>query len=326
MLIISADDIRKVMTMRDAIESNREAFTVQSQGNAQLPERISFDVCGRGISSFMPGYVSSIPQVGVKIVSTFAENAKKNLPVVGATLLLLNPETGLVDCLIDGTELTRLRTGAISGLATELLAVDDARTGALFGTGGQALSQLEALLTVRKFREILVFDMFQERIAPFIERAAPMADAFGAKLVAASSSDEAIADADVITSVTTASTPTFDGSKVKQGVHVNGVGTYEPHKRELEETLLRRADRVFVDNMDAVMAEAGDLLIPMKERKFSREDIAGELGDLILGRVEGRASGKQITVMKTVGFATLDIVIAHHIYRKAVERGVGTAI
>lgn len=326
MLIISADDIRKVMTMRDAIESNREAFTVQSQGNAQLPVRISFDVHGRGISSFMPGYVSSIPQVGVKIVSTFAENAKKNLPVVGATLLLLSPETGLVDCLIDGTELTRLRTGAISGLATELLAVEDARTGALFGTGGQALSQLEALLTVRKFREVRIFDMFQERIAPFIELAAPMADAFGTKLVAAASSDGAIADADVVTSVTTASSPTFDGSKVKQGVHVNGVGTYEPHKRELDENLLRRADRVFVDNMDAVMAEAGDLLIPMKERKFRREDIAGELGDLILGRVEGRASDKQITVMKTVGFATLDIVIAHHIYQKAVAQGVGTTI
>ncbi|MDR1472906.1 MAG: ornithine cyclodeaminase family protein [Synergistaceae bacterium] len=324
MLVISADDIRRVFTMRDAIESDREAFVLQTEGKAVLSVRTSFSVEGRGLSSFMPGCVSSFPRIGIKIVSTFPGNVGRNLPAVGATVLLLDPETGLVDCIIEGTELTRLRTGAVSGLATELLANDDAETGALFGTGGQAMSQLEAMLTVKKIREVRIYDAARERIAPFIERSSAMAERMGARLVRAPSPDAAVDGADVITTATTTLSPVFDGGRVKEGAHVNGVGTYEPHKRELDETIMRRAGRVFVDNMEAIMAEAGDILIPMKEGKFKREDIAGELGDLILGRAQGRTSKSQITVMKTVGFATLDIVIAHKIFCKAVEMGIGS--
>jgi ornithine cyclodeaminase len=324
MLILNAKDIRKTFTMRDAIESDREAFVAQSERRAELSVRTTFNVNGKGLSSFMPGYVSSFPRVGVKIVSTFPGNIEKNLPVVGATVLLLDPETGLVNSIMDGTELTRLRTGAVSGLATELLAKEGSETGALFGTGGQAESQLEAMLTARKLREVRIFDVTRERIVPFIKRVYAMAESLGAILVEAPSSDAAIEDADVITSVTTTTAPVFDGRRVKAGAHVNGVGTYEPHKRELDETIILRADRIFVDNMAAIMAEAGDILIPMNEGKFKKEDITGELGDLILGRVEGRTSDNQITVMKTVGFATLDIVIAHNIYNKAVETGIGT--
>jgi ornithine cyclodeaminase len=259
-------------------------------------------------------------------VSTFSGNTEKNLPVVGATMLLLDPETGLVNALIDGTELTRMRTGAVSGLATELLANEDASVGALFGTGGQAASQLEAVLTARKLKEVRIYDTFPERIKPFIERVSSVAEVFGTRLVAASSSDEAIDQADVITAVTTATNPVFDGSRVNSGAHVNGVGTYVPHKRELDSAIIRRAGKIYVDNMEAIMAEAGDLLIPIKEGHLKKEDISGELGDLILGRTPGRASHNEITVMKTVGFATLDIVIAHKVYSKAIQKGVGKQI
>jgi ornithine cyclodeaminase len=326
MLVISAEDIKKVIDMRDAIESDREAFIIQAEGKAELPVRTTFSVGDRGLSSFMPAYVSSFMQAGVKIVSTFSGNIEKKLPVVSATVLLLDPETGIVNALIDGTELTRMRTGAVSGLATELLANEDAEAGALFGTGGQAFSQLEAVLTVRKLREVRIYDVFQDRIAPFIEGASSIAEACGTKLKKASSPDEAIDQADVITAVTTTTDPVFDGSRVKAGAHVNGVGTYVPHKRELDEAIICRADRIFVDNMDAIMAEAGDLLIPMKDGKIKKEDLAGELGDLILGKAKGRTSKEQITVMKTVGFATLDIVIAHNIYNKAVKMGIGTSL
>jgi ornithine cyclodeaminase len=326
MLIISAEDVKKVITMRDAIESDREAFVYQSEGHVELPVRMNFDVREGGVTSFMPGFVSNIKQAGIKIVSVFAGNAEKNLPVVAATVLLVDPEIGIVKSLIDGTELTRMRTGAVAGLATELLSNEDAQVGALFGTGGQAMSQLEAMLTVRGLSEVRVYDALPERIAPFMDRASELAGRFGAKLVAASSSDDAIDEADVITTVTTTTDPVFDGRRVKRGVHVNGVGSYIPHKRELDEFIMTRADRLFVDNMDAIMSEAGDILIPMNEGKLKKEDIAGELGDLILGRAEGRASHDQITVMKTVGFATLDIVIAGRVYDKAVKMGIGKEI
>ncbi|MEG1799711.1 MAG: ornithine cyclodeaminase family protein [Synergistaceae bacterium] len=326
MLFIDANDIRKVIDMRRAIESDREAFVLQAEGKTELSVRTTFDVAGRGLSSFMPAYVSSYPLAGIKIVSTFSGNIEKNLPVVGATMLLLDAETGLVNAIMDGTELTRMRTGAVAGLATELLSNEDAEVGALFGTGGQAVSQLEALLTVRKLKEVRIFDSFKERITPFIERVSEMAGAFGTRLIAASSSDEAVDQADIVTSVTTTTTPVFDGSRIKAGAHINGVGTYVPHKRELDSTIMCRANRIFIDNTEAIMAEAGDILIPIEEGKLKKEDIAGELGDLILKKVHGRTSKDEITVMKTVGFATLDIVIAHKVYDLAIEKGIGKHI
>jgi len=326
MLFIGADDVKKLMSMKDAIESNREAFAIQSRGEARLPARMNFDVEGRGVSSLMPAYVSTFPQVGIKIVSTFEGNAAKNLPTVTATVLLTDPENGMVNAMIDGTELTRLRTGAVSGLATTLLANEDAEVGALFGTGGQAESQLEALLTARPLREVRIYDAFVERIAPFIERVSHVADSHGAKLISASSPDDAVAEADIVTTVTTTTKPVFDGRRLKKGVHVNGVGSYIPDRRELDEHVMTRAGAIFVDNMEAIMAEAGDILIPMREGKLKRERIRGELGDLVLGKVQGRSSRDEITVMKTVGFATLDIVIARNIYNRAVDLGMGTRI
>lgn len=326
MLILRTEDIRSVFTMRDAIESNREAFIIQAEGKAELPPRINFNVCDTGISSFMPAYVSSLPRAGIKIVSTYAKNAEKNLPVVCGTVILLDPENGMPNAMIDGIELTKMRTGAVSGLATELLANEDASIGALFGTGAQALSQLEAVLTVRKLKEVRIFDLSPPRVKTFIEKASPLAESFGARLIVASSSDMAIDGADVITCATTTTNPVFNGAKVKAGAHINGVGTFMPHKRELDEAIIIRADRIFIDNTEASMSEAGDLIIPMHEKKLKKEDIAGELGELIVGRVEGRSSKNQITVMKTVGFATLDIVIAHNIFRRAVECGVGVTL
>jgi ornithine cyclodeaminase len=312
--------------MEDAIESNREAFVIQSRGGADVPVRINFNVTETDITSFMPAFIKGFPQAGIKIVSTFPENAARGIPVVSATLLLTDPATGEVSALIDGTELTRLRTGAVSGLATKLFANENAEAGALFGTGGQAPSQLEAMLTVRHFKEVRIFDLDPSRIEAFIERTSDIAERFNVSLVKTDSSDAAVDGADVITTVTTSANPVFDGQKVKEGAHINAVGGFLPHKRELDEYIVNRADRIFVDNREAVMAEAGEFLIPMAEGKFSEESIAGEIGDVLRGNVEGRRSPDEITLMKTVGFATLDIVIGYKIFQKALAEGVGTTI
>ncbi|MDD4160505.1 MAG: ornithine cyclodeaminase family protein [Synergistaceae bacterium] len=326
MLVINAEEIRKIFTMEDAINSNEEAFVIQSSSRAEVPVRINFDVKKNGITSYMPALIKDFPVAGIKIVSTYPENAAKGLPAVMATTFLSDPETGAVNAMLDGTELTRMRTGAVSGLATKLLANKKAETAALFGTGGQAMSQLEALLTVRKISEVRVYDSSHERIKSFIERAAELADKFNAKLIAADSSDAAIDEADVITTVTTSAEPVFDGKRIKKGSHINAVGVFMPHKRELDEYTVTHADKIFIDNTEAIMSEAGEFLIPMSEGKFQKESIDGELGDLILGRVTGRTDNEQVTLMKTVGFATLDIVIAFNVYKKAVAAGIGKLI
>ena len=326
MLFLSADDIRKVFTMEDAIKSDEEAFVLQSSQKTEVPVRINFEVKKNGITSYMPALIKDFPVAGIKIVSTYPDNAKKGMPAVTATTLLTDPETGVVNAMLDGTELTRMRTGAVSGLATKLLANKDAKNAALFGTGGQAMSQLEALLTVRKLSEVRVYDSNHQWITSFIDRASALAEKFNTRLVGAVSSDEAIDSADIITTVTTSSDPVFDGRKIKKGTHINAVGVFMPHKRELDEYTVTHADKIFIDNTEAVMCEAGEFLIPISEGKFSKESITGELGDLILGRVEGRTDSGQITIMKTVGFATLDIVIAFNVYKKAVAAGVGRSI
>jgi len=326
MLFLNAEDIKKIFTMEDAIESDREAFVIQGTNGAEVPVRINFDVKKNGVTSYMPALIKNFPMTGIKIVSTYPENAKKGLPAVSATTLLTDPDTGEVNAVLDGTELTRMRTGAVSGLATKLLANEDSAAAALFGTGGQAMSQLEAILTVRKISEVRIFDSSAERIKSFMERASFFAEKHGTKLIASPSSAAAVDGADIITTVTTSADPVFDGHMIKAGAHINAVGGFMPHKRELDEYTVTHADKIFIDNSEAVKSEAGEFIIPVSDGKFSWESINGELGDLILGKVPGRTGRKEVTIMKTVGFATLDIVIAYNVYKKAVSTGVGRII
>lgn len=323
MLILSAQDIREVFPMKDAIAADKEAFVLHSRGETEVPVRISFTVQKDDKSQFMPAFVKGdINRVGIKIVSTFMDNPARGLPVVTAQVLLLDPETGMVCAMMNGTEVTKIRTGAISGAATDILARNDAKVGALFGTGAQAQSQLEAMLTVRKLEEVRVFDKNPEWVKAFVGRCEPLAERFGTRLVEAASPREAVDQADVITSVTTSKTPVFDGKDVKEGAHVNGVGSYTPQARELDFDLIDRS-RVYVDNREAVLAEAGDFLIPIGEGKYSAGRILGELGEVLDGNVPGRQSPLDITVMKTVGYAVLDVVAAYRIYTRALELGRG---
>lgn len=313
--------------MRDAIEADKKAFVLHTEGKAKVPLRVNLDTEDKsGQCMFMPAYVGGLNMAGVKMVSFFPGNAERGIPVVPATVALIDGTTGLVTAIVEGTTLTQLRTAAISGAATELLSNPGSRVAALFGTGGQATAQLEALMTVRDLREVRVFDVDPGRVQKFVTKNQPLADRFGTTLVGAKNPDEAVEGADVITTVTTSSKPVFDGNRIKPGCHVNGVGSYTPSMREIPVELLRRAGRIFVDNREAVLAEAGDFIIPMGEGLFSSDRIAGELGDLILGRVPGRTSPEEITVMKTVGFATLDVVAAAAVVEKAKALGIGTEV
>lgn len=325
-LLLNASEVKRLLPMKQAIESNKEAFLLHAAGETEVPVRPGFSIEDRGSVLFMPAYVKGmIERVGIKIVSVFPENRSRGIPVVPAQVLLMDSETGEVCALINGVELTRIRTGAISGAATDILATGSASIAALFGTGGQAATQLEAMLCVRPIREVRVFDTFSERIANFIAQNQPLAEKYGARLTAAASPDEAVDGADVVTTVTTASEPVFDGSRIQPGAHINGVGSFTPDKRELDDTLLN-SSRVFVDNREAVLSEAGDFLIPAAQGKYDLSSIIGEIGDVLSGRIAGRTSPRDITLLKTVGYAVLDVVAAYYVYINALEHGVGTRL
>jgi len=327
-LILRQEEMENVFRMEDAIQADKDALALYSAGGSDIPLRVNLDVPEHeGQSLYMPGYAAKANALGVKIVSVYPRNIEKGLTSVPATMVLVNNETGEVCSLMDGTYLTRVRTGAISGAATDLLARKDARVFALFGTGGQAESQLEAVLTVRPIREVRVFDISRERAEAFAKRMSErFAARFSVSIAAAGSSGEAVSGADVITCVTTSRRPVFDGRLVKKGAHINGVGAYTPDMQEIDEYALLQADKVYVDTRSGVLSEAGDLIKPINAGVFSAERITGELGEVLLGKAPGRESEEERTIFKTTGTAVVDIVTARRIYEAALQKGIGTVV
>ena len=327
-LILKESDISSMITMRDIIEADKEALSIYSSHKSNIPLRSNLNVPEyNGQCLFMNGYAAPAKALGVKIVSVYPENINKNLTSVPATMVLVDAETGVVNSLIDGTYLTRLRTGAISGLATEILSRKDSKIFALFGTGGQAVTQLEAVLTVRNIEEVRVFDVFKERAKDFAKK---MSDKFGkkfnVKIIAAESSDAAVDNADIITTVTTSKKPVFDVNKVKKNVHINGVGSYTPEMVEIPGDILVMANKIYVDTRDGAINESGDLITPIKDGLITIEKINGELGEVINGLIKGRESDDEMTFFKTTGSAVLDLVAAQKIYEMAKAKGVGQMV
>lgn len=328
-LVLNKADMQKVFNAAKAIAADKEALSLYSAGKCNIPLRANLDVPEHnGQSLYMYGYAAPANALGVKIVCTYPNNIDKGIPSVPATMVLQNAETGETCSMMDGTYLTQVRTGAVAGLATDYLARKDSKVFAVFGTGGQAPGQIDAVLTVRPEIELVkLFDMNLERAAAFAEEMnARFAGKFKAKFVAAKTSAEAVEGADIITTCTTAKVPVFDGKLVKKGAHINGVGSYTPEMSEIDEYIVTTAaSKVYMDTPDAV-AESGDFIKPINKGTFKAEQITGELGALINGEIVGRESDDEITFFETTGSAVLDIVCAQAIYESAVEMGIGQVI
>ena len=328
-LILKESDISSIITMSDIIEADKQALSIYSSKQSNIPLRSNLNIPEyKGQCLFMNGYAAPAKALGVKIVSVYPENINKNLTSVPATMVLVDAETGMVNSLLDGTYLTRLRTGAISGLATDILSRKDSKIFALFGTGGQAVTQLEAVLTVRKIEEVRVFDVFSERAVEFAKK---MSDKFSkkfnnVKIYAVKTSDEAVENADIITTVTTSKKPVFNADKVKANVHINGVGSYTPEMIEIPGEILVKANKIYVDTIDGSVNESEDLITPISKGLIKKEKINGELGEVINGKIKGRENDNEMTFFKTTGSAVLDLVAAQKIYEIAKEKGIGQIV
>jgi ornithine cyclodeaminase len=324
MLLLTKKDIKRIFTMRDAVEADKRAFRIYSEGGSVVPLRVKIGVPNyEGQTLFMPGYAEELDSMGVKIVSVFPHNNEKGIPSVPATMVLLDGTSGEVCCILDGTYLTQLRTGAAAGAATDLLARADAQIGALIGTGGQAITQLEAMLTVRDLTEVRIFDINMERTQSFVAQMQEEFVNFGTLLRAVETSEEAITNADIITAVTTSRQPVFNGRLVKAGAHINGVGSYLPNMQELDEFIVHRVDKIFFDSQEAVLAESGDFIIPLTKGTVTVDKFTGEIGKVISGNLLGRETPEEITLFKTVGMAVLDVVTAYLIYQRALKQDIG---
>ncbi|MDY7075938.1 MAG: hypothetical protein SXV54_03340 [Chloroflexota bacterium] len=326
LLVLSRDDVRQSLPMSQAIEAVKVAFAQLSTGQADVPVRVALEATRHnGVTLFMPAYLSTPDandQMAVKIVSVFNDNPAQGLPLIHALVVVVDATTGKPVAVMDGTCLTALRTGAASGAATDLLARQDAHTAAIFGAGVQGRTQLDAVCAVRHIREAWVYDVVPEQVDAF---AAEMGQRLSLPVKVAATSSEAASQADVICTATTSTSPVFDDAAIRPGTHINAVGAYTPQMQEIPtETVLRA--KVVIDHREASMAEAGDLLIPLRQGRMTGEHIYAELGEIAAGLKPGRVSSDEITLFKSVGVAVQDVAAAGAVLEAAQRMELGTEV
>jgi len=270
----------------------------------------------------MSGYLSADDQVAVKIGLIFKDNVSQGLPLIQALVVVVDAAGGETVAVVEGAYLTALRTGAASGAATDLLARQDVRTVTIFGAGVQGRTQLEAVCAVRAIQEAWVYDAEPERAAAYADE---MSERLALPVRVAAMPSEAVNQAEVICTATTSSSPIFDGADVRPGTHINAVGAHAPQAREIPADTVRRA-KVVVDQREACLAEAGDLLIPLREGVITEDHIYAELGEIISGARAGRAEAEEITLFKSVGVAVQDVAAAGAVLAAARRLGLGIEV
>ena len=327
MLILTADDVRKALPMRDAIEAMKSAYASLSDGRAVAPLRTRLPVRPHeGLVLFMPAYVQTgtSEALAVKIVSLFPQNPQRGLAYIQAAVLVLEADTGRALALLEGSSLTAIRTGAGSGAAIDLLARRESRVLAVFGAGAQGRTQAEAACTVRKIETVWVYDARAEQSKKF---AAEMAGRgpIPKDVRVAENPAQAVREADIVCTATTSLTPVFSDRDLKRGAHVSAIGSYTPDMQEIPAETVARA-RVVVDSISATLAETGDLVKPIQAGLINEAHIYAELGEIVLGRKAGRQSNEEITVFKSVGVAVQDAMAAQVALKNADKMGIGQIV
>ncbi len=321
-LILNRESVMAVLQMKDCISALDSAFTELSNGSAVLPLRIGINAPD-GVSLYMPAYLKQMNALACKVVSVYKNNPQKHqLPTTIGKVLVQNPETGEVICIMDGGYLTAVRTGAVSGLATQYLARSGSdMVAAIFGAGVQAQMQLWGVCEVRKLKYALVYDSVPGAAQKFVEVMQPK---LGIEIKIAQTIEEMYA-ADIICTATSSPTPIFDGSAVKAGTHINGIGSHSPGARELDSAIIKRS-LLIADARDACLNEAGDVMIPIKEGVITPEHIYADLGEIVTGKKISRTSDEQITLFKSNGLAIQDVAASRLVYERAREAGLGVEV
>jgi len=295
--LIDAAGLRSLLPMNLAVEALERAFGAETLATAPQRSRMP---AGKGELLLMPA--AGPEGVGVKAVTVNPENPGRGLPFVHAVYVLFDPVSLAPVAMIDGEALTAIRTAAVSGLATRYLAMPEAGRLVLFGAGTTAATHLDAMRTVRLLKHVTVVSRTAERAHELVGKATEQ----GIDARVGEPGD--VAGADLVCTCTTSRSPVFDGSLLRPGTHVNAIGAFTPDARELDEGTIRRA-RVVVETREAALAEAGDILIPLREGVISESQIAADLGEVVKGAAV-RTGPEDVTVFKSVGIAPEDLAVA----------------
>src|SRR5215472_5842406 len=319
-LLLTRSDLARLLDIGEVIEAVAGAFVAYSGGKTETPLRVGVEPPGGGgVLLAMPCAVAEPPALGAKIVSVFRGNVARGLPTVTSVYVLSEYDTGAPLAIMDGSYLTAVRTAAGSAVATRALARHDAASLGIFGTGVQARFHVQTVRLVRSLQKVLVHGSSTEKETAFADWVQQECG-----LAAEPASADETSAADIVAACTTSATPVVLADHVQPGAHVNSVGSFTPTTRELPTQLIASA-AVYVDSRAGACSEAGDLLLPVAEDAFDLQQVRGEVGELLLGRIAGRRDPTQVTVYKSVGAAFLDAATARLAYQAAVRLTVGSS-
>ena len=318
--ILNQAEVTALLPMEECIEVMDRALRTLGRGDAQLPLRTVLRLPeGKGFFGVMPARLGEPAALGLKAIGVFPGNEGSQLDSHQGLVILFSTETGSPIAVLDASSITAIRTAAVSGVATRILAREEAGDLALLGTGVQARSHLAAMQAVRRLRRVRAFGPNPERLRSFVTWAR---ERLGVTVEPMPAAGDAVTGADLICTVSASPTPVVEAGWVRDGAHINAVGSSIPTARELDTATVVRA-RLFVDRLESARAEAGDFLIPRQEGAIGDGHILGELGDLLLGRMVGRTGPSELTIFKSLGIAIEDLAAAHHVLQKAEAQGVG---
>lgn len=322
-LIVNQQEVRQLLPMRECIDLMAEALTTLARGDVILPLRPVMRLPDpQNALILMPAYLDRPQALGLKVISVFPGNAGTEFDSHLGVVLLFGAEHGQLLAMIDASEVTAIRTAAVSGLATRLLAREAAGDLALLGAGTQARVHLEAMLAVRPLRRVRVWSRDMAHARAFADAAGQR---HGIAVEPVAPARAAVEAADLICTCTTSPAPVLRGEWLHPGVHINAVGAYTPTTRELDTATVVRS-RLYVDRRESAVSEAGDFLIPKNEGAIGDAHIVGELGEALLGKVPGRTSPDEVTLFKSLGLAIEDVASARFIYNQAMREGAGTRV
>ena len=321
--LLTEDQVRTLLPISDLISAMEAAVARFSAGEVIQPARTVLTIGPtQPYFGLMPAYIEQPARLGAKLVTIFNENHSRGLPSHLATITLFDAETGALIALMDGRYITEMRTAAVSAVSARHLSQPSAATLGIIGSGVQARSHLEAYVEVRGLEDVRVWSPQPRNRERFVEE---MTTRVAARIRAAATAEEAVRGADLIVLATSCEQPVIDEKWVDPGAHVVSVGACRPTQREMAPPLVAKG-RLFVDSKAAALVESGDVVIGIREGLFDSSHVAGELGEVVLGRVDGRTHPDEITIFKSLGMAVEDIVAADLVLRRASESGAGTEL
>ena len=322
-VVISQDEVARLLPMDACIDLMAGALASLTRGDSLLPLRSMLRLpSSPNIFATMPAFAATTKTVGVKVLTVFPGNHGGEFDSHQGAVLIFETEHGTLQAVIDATAITTIRTAAVSALATRLLALEDATELAILGTGTQGRSHLEAIRLVRPIEHVRVWSRHSDHARALAELAESQ---YHVAATVAPNAERAVRGAHVVCTVTAATEPVLEGAWLSPGAHVNAVGACTPTARELDTTAVARA-RVYVDRRESALAEAGDLLIPMREGAIDARHIVAELGEVVAGSAPGRRSREEITVFESLGLAVEDLAAAHYVHQAALAEGLGTTM